>query len=384
VREKGLAGSFWPTPRQKLLLQAALAEGEESAGAWRRLPPELDLDEVEPGSYPLLPLLFRRLEEDAGDHPLLPRLKGMYRRTWYVNQLRLDRLLPALVTLQEAGVEPLVISGWELACRYYDDLGLRPVRGLHAFVRPERVEQSLELLRASGWQGELEPSPAALRSRHAAWLADGDGNDFVLHWRPFHEFVSPQGGLDELWAAAIEFPLGDTTARALCPSDELLNVCLSGARSSAWQNLQWLADAVVVLRAAGGEIDWSRVVAQATSRFATLRLRDALVYLRTTVGAPVPPEVLGELERVPVSRRERLAHRAGAWTGRPLGRAPESLTRYLRATANSSAPRALAQLPEFLREEWGLERRSQVPLTAARKAAKRLAGPVRAAARAGR
>lgn len=379
MKEPGLAGSFWPTPAQKLLVQATLAEDEHWHHAWDRLRGSLVLDEVEPGSFPLLPLLYRKLEQEGDDSPLLPRLKGMYRRTWYVNQVRLERLLPALVALQDAGAEPLVVSGWELACHYYDDFGCRPVNGLHVFVPPDSVEESLRVLGEAGWAGDFDPTPEALRSRYSVWLTAGDGSNCVVHWRLFHEFVGPATEAADLSGAAIDVRLGDHPAHALGPAEELLNVCVSGARPSAWQNLQWLADATTVMRGQA-ELDWDRVLRQAESRRAVLRLRDALVYLVHTVGAPVPEDVLSRLDRVAATRRERLAHRAGGWKTK----APESMTRYLRATASSSVPRALGQLPGFLRDEWGLERRSQVPLAVARKAAKRLAAPVRTAARADR
>jgi hypothetical protein len=384
VREPALAGSFWPAPAQKLLLQAVLLDGAAGEEAWARTRPGFDLDMLEPGSFCLMPLLYRRLERGGSDDPLLPRLKGMYRRTWYVNQLRLDQLLPALSALDPVGADVLVVDGWELAERYYGDRGLRPVRGLHVFVRPEHVTKSLQALDAAGWTSDFEPSESGLRSRHSVWLTGPADQACILHWRPFHEFVSPKGALDDLWSAALDFRLADTPARALCASDELLNICLSGARSSHAPNVQWLADAVTLIRTAGTEIEWQRVVNQATSRRATLRLRDALVYLRDVLAVPVPVDVVEELEQVSVNRRERLAHRAGAWSGSFLGVAPESLTRYLRATAGSSVPRTLAELPAFLRDEWGLERRSQVPMTAALKAGARLTRSARALARAGR
>ena len=60
------------------------------------------------------------------------------------------------------------------------------------------------------------------------------------------------------------------------------------------------------------------------------------------------------------------------------GPTPDTLTRFLRLTANVSVPRALAALPTFLRDEWGLERRSQVPLAMLRKSAATISGAARA------
>ncbi len=377
MKENGIAGSFWPSSAQKLLLQAVLADQGTQAEAWERLRPTFDPDALGPAAFSLLPLLYRRLENEGDDSALMPRLKGMYRRSWYVNQVRLERLLPALVALQQRELDPVVVGGWELACHYYEDLGSRPVRGMHLLVAPDQVEESLTALAQAGWPSDFDPAREQLRGRSSVWLAADDGVECVVHWRLFHEFVADAAEAEVRTERGLAFRVGEQPARALSPADELVNVCVGGARSSAWLNLQWLADAVIVMRSSGDALDWDRVVRRTESIGSTLRLRDALVYLARTVGAPVSESALDRLDSTPVSPRERLAHRAGGWKTTT----PESLTRFLRATASDSVPLALARLPGFLRDEWGLARRSQVPATMARKAANRLARPLRGLAR---
>jgi hypothetical protein len=374
--KNNLAGSFWPSDRQKLLLDAALLDGERSASAWRVLRPSFDLDKVEPASYPLLPLVYRQLDRLGIEDPLLPRLRGIYRRTWYMNQLLLDRLTDALKAVQAFDGDPLVVSSWELPAYYYGDLGLRAVAGLHLLVRPERVECAARALIEAGWAGPPAQSKSFLRSRHYALFNKPNGDVCVLYWRLFHEFSDPERGLEpeDLWEAAIDFPLGGVAARALNPADELLDLCISGARKSNWANLRWVADAIAVLGARDPEVDWERFVLQARRLRATLRIRDATSFLRQELDAPVPTAVLEELRDMPIHRRELLAHRAAGARWGVLGAPPEILTRFLRVTANESVPRALADFPTFLRDEWGLDRRSQVPLMAARKVTARLAG----------
>jgi hypothetical protein len=311
VNEPGLEGSFWPSERQKLLLRTAFAGGDASAEAWRQLRPQLELDRLELGSFPVLPLVHRQLEQLEVDDPYMPRLAGIRRRTWAMNQLELDAVTPTLRSLDG----PIVVNGWQFPAHYYGgDFGLRPVEGLEVLER-------------------------------FAW-----------------EFSTPDREPD---LETIEITLGETKARALAPTDELLRVCLAGARTSVPPNILWLADALAVLRV---EIDWDRVVRHALRLRAMLRLRDALVYLRHELGAAVPEEAIRELEAHPPRRREALAHaRAGR---NPRVVAP----RFLQVTADRPLPAALVALPTFLRDELGLKRRSQVPIEVVR----RRFGPVEA------
>jgi hypothetical protein len=311
VNEPGLEGSFWPTERQKLLLRTACAGGEASAEAWWQLRPRLELDRLELGSFPVLPLVHRQLEHLGIDDPYVPRLAGIRRRTWAMNQLELEAVTPTLRRLDG----PVVVNGWQFPAHYYGgDFGLRPVEGLEVLER-------------------------------FAW-----------------EFSTPDR---EPELETIEITLGETRARALAPTDELLRVCLAGARTSVPPNILWLADALAVLRV---EIDWDRLVRHALRLRAMLRLRDALVYLRRELGAAVPEAAIRELEAERPRPRERLAHARA-------GRSPRVVTpRFLQVTADRPLPAALVALPTFLRDELGLKRRSQVPLEVVR----RRLGPVEA------
>jgi len=359
-------------------------EGDESADAWRRVRPALDLDDPEHASQALLPLVYRQLDRLGIDDPGLPKLRGIYRRTWYMNQLLLDRLKGTLEAVKAGEGDPLVVSSWELPVRYYGDLGLRSVAALHLLVRPDRVARAARALVDQGWTGPVEPSASFVRSRHYARYEGANGDRCLLYWRLFHEFSDPGRGVEpeDLWEHPIDLELRGVPSRALSPTDELLNVCVGGARMSRWPSVTWVADAIVVLHAPDSAIDWKRLVRQAGRLRATLRVHDALAFLRQELDAPVPAHVLDELRGAPTSRREVLAHRAAVTRLGPLGATPDTLTRFLRLTADVSVPRALAGLPTFLRDEWGLERRSQVPFAVLRKVAAKIAGAARALGRA--
>jgi hypothetical protein len=331
VNEPGLGGSFWPSERQKLLLQTATAGGEASAESWRRLRPQLDLERLELGSFPVLPLVHRQLVQLGIDDPYLPRLAGIRRRTWTLNRLGLDALAPALRALEDAGAEPIVVGGWQFPAHYYGgDFGLRQVAGLEVLVRP-------------------------------GFAAPGDaGTTVILHRRFARDFSTPER---EIEPETIEITLGETKARGLAPTDELLRVCLAGARTHEPPNIVWLADAIAVL---GSPIDWDRLVRNGLRLRAQLRLRDALVYLRRELDAAVPDEAIRDLEAHPPLRREALAHRRA-------GRSPRVVApRFVHLTADRSLPAAVATLPTFLRDELGLKRRAQVPLEVVRRAASRM------------
>jgi hypothetical protein len=294
----------------------------------------------------------------------MPRLAGIRRRTWYLNRLGLEVLAPALRALDRCGAEPVVVDGWQFPAHYHGgDFGLRPVDGLDVLVCGDRADAGARALAHLGFDGPRDAVAGVARFVHA------DGRTCTLHQRLSREFtvLERAGEHDRLRDETFEIVLGETAARALGPTDELLRTCLAGARASTLPNALWVADALAVMRAEPAAIDWERLVRTARRLRATLRLRDALVYLRRELDAAVPAGAVGELEVTPPRRRELLAHREAGRRRRLIGPSPKTATRFLYVTSDRSVPSALVALPTFVRDELGLDRAGQVPLEVVRR-----------------
>ena len=78
-----------------LVMRAALGEGDAARAAWAEVRPALDLDNLPPEVWPLLPPLYVNLCRWKLEDSWRPRLKGIYRQTWSGNQLRLKHLAQA-------------------------------------------------------------------------------------------------------------------------------------------------------------------------------------------------------------------------------------------------------------------------------------------------
>ncbi|MFY9587371.1 MAG: hypothetical protein WAT66_07955, partial [Actinomycetota bacterium] len=130
MKKDGLAGNFWPSEQQELILRAVAPNDAVARAGWEKLARVMDLDRLEEGSFALMPQLYRRLVGLGIDAPELPRLKGIYRRSWYGNQMLLERAATLLRALAEHGIEPLVVGDAALAVRTYADTGSREIAQL--------------------------------------------------------------------------------------------------------------------------------------------------------------------------------------------------------------------------------------------------------------
>jgi hypothetical protein len=186
------------------------------------------------------------------------------------------------------------------------------------------------------------------------------------------ETGAPESSLvDAAWKATEDLDLRGGRARVPNASVELLCIVLDGAVGGPRRNIQWVADATLLLRAALSEVDWQLVLDEALAASLALRLRDALGYI-SAVEVPIPPEVIAKLHETPTTRREALAHRLSGGTSVIAGDFPHTVARYLRTTPDRGPLGILAGFPAFLADTWGLGSAWHVPATALSKATARL------------
>ncbi len=351
-----------PTPEQLLVLHAALDPGPQALAAWQRWRGRVDFDEVDHGSTRLLPLVYRNLGADSFDVGVAGRLKGLYRRSWSHNQLIFKRAAEALAVLHGAGIETLVTKGASLAILAYGDVGVRPMDDVDVLVPLDRTADAIDALSVAGWAPGHDDPRSWTEVHHSLGFADGDGGNVDLHW-----FSLWQSANDApLWRAAVPLGLAGAATRAPCTADQLLLACVHGTPWSPLPPFRWIADAVTLIRSAGSELDWERLVEEAARRRLTIAVAAALAYLREEFGAAVPDSTLAGLASEAVSRHERAAFRAACRPDSPLRTLRMAWDRYRRLRDLDTGAPPPGGFVDFARRFWGLESVWQLPLHAAR------------------
>jgi hypothetical protein len=356
-----------PAPEQLLVLHAALDERPSALAAWNRWREAVDFDAVDHGSTRLMALVYRNLGPESFDGEVAGRLKGLYRRSWSHNQLLFRRVRGAIVALEAAGIETLVIKGASLAILSYGDVGVRPMDDVDVLVPVDRAGEAIAALAGAGWSPGHDDPAAWTEVHHSLGFAGPQGGEVDLHW-----FSLWQPARDEpLWEASVPVELAGVATRAPAPADQLLLACVHGTPWSPLPPFRWIADAAAVIRSAGGALEWDRLVAEAERRRLTVACSAALSYLREEFGLPVPAAALGRLRAADVSRHERAAFRAACRPDSPLRTVQMAWDRYRRLRdldTGASEPRGFLS---FARGFWGLDSAWQLPLHAGRTLSRR-------------
>jgi hypothetical protein len=356
-------GGCWPTADQILLLRAAVLDADAARPAWERWRAGNALETADSASLRLFPLAYSNLRSSGLDELDLAKLKGAYRGAWVRNQLLFKRAAEALRALGDAGVPTLVLKGLALAVAHYRDDGLRPMEDIDVLVPRHDFERAINVLRRAGWTaGRADIPPGGLRAVHAEHLQHPEGGQSL----DLHRYALAQAASDDaFWSAAVEIELLQVPTRVLCPADQLLHVAVHGARWNPVPPVRWLADAVVIERSAGADLDWDRLVREATRRGVTATVAPALECLVRSVAFPLPDGVLERLQAAPKGLLERWAHRAAL---QPMGGGnwlPVILDDYVRRSRVDGSVRPT----EFLQEHFGVRTRGQLAARLARKTA---------------
>jgi len=359
-----IGGGWRPDAGQELLLAATVgpeADAPKAFAQWRRTH---DIQEIDPGSTRLLPLLMPRAHLfDAAD-PAWPVIRGCYRRAFVHGQLVSRRATDAMRMLAAAGIPTMVLKGGALLAYYGNNPALRPMNDFDVLVPRAHAEAAIRLLLAGGWRNPW-PGPEDLpRVYHGACFTSADDLDLDLHW----QVLAAAGDSDDaiLWDASVvrEVP-GDVT-RAPCAADLLTIVCAHAAPWSPVPPVRWVADALRIVGAEGDRrgaaFDWVRVAERALAWHVTLQLRDALGYLGERWNVAIPADVLRTLASAPVESVDRKAYVTlgampglGAYLSRPW-------RRYRVITRALPAWRALPGFVPYLEVTLGRPRLHQLPL----------------------
>ena len=358
------SGGSWPTPQQQTLLRAALLQGDDALCAWEDWKANSNIDNVDPGSFRLLPLLYRNLASHQNTDALMPKLKGIYRQTWYKNQLLFREIGQVLNAFQLAGIETLVLKGAALNVLYYKDAGLRPMQDFDLLVRLKDQARALQLMNTLRWELNV-------KAPHGWSFKNGAGREVDLHWHALAQCCKEHDD-DDFWAGSVPAQVAGVPTRALNPTDQLLHVCVHGVSWNEVPPVRWIADASMILKA--DPIDWNRLVAQAQKRELILTLRESLNYLRKLVDAPVPAPILQALGALSVSRTEQWDYaakicRPEEWT--PFYAFWTYYREYLRSVEGKNMFHKVFGFPGFLHYLWKLNHLWQVPIYALMGAVKR-------------
>lgn len=293
-----------PDASVRLLLRSALLPDVPAWEAWREWRAQADIQNLRDTSISLLPFLLKRWDSRIKDDALYPVMKGIYRRTWYKNQMLLEQGKKVAEELRSNGIPVLFLKGLASLLSIHSDPGVRVMKDLDVLVPTSSADRAIEILKSLGFvYREVHGYAFIRRYSHGCEFYSENLGKVDLHWHAFHDFHSQEADRP-IWERSVPADLKGVPVQIPDPLCFLVHVLLASARCLPAPDCRWVIDAAMTIRGAGQSLDWELLLQMASDPLKALPLRDTLTYLDSVVDGLVPGYVLDRLFAIPVSQAD--------------------------------------------------------------------------------
>jgi hypothetical protein len=245
-------------PSERLLLSACLAGGEAAIRAFEAWRPHGTPGTLDGRNLRMMPLLYRNLTRLGFDDPYMEWMRGLAKHVWLSGSLHRRTIGQALDRLEAAGIPMLRFKGAAFLARWPEAADIRPMGDFDILVPSQYVRDAVACLRDDGW---ASPAPHLIADGdlvrwHAALLLKGHDTSIDLHWRPAAAIGDPA------YTAAVQargevLSLDGRQVRVAGLTDHLFILLAHAFYNLPARRFDWVAEAVLTLRRAGTQVDWS-------------------------------------------------------------------------------------------------------------------------------
>lgn len=280
-------------------------------------------------AHGLMPRVHQRLNTHFAD--LVPpaplaRFREHFQSNAARNLYLTGELLRILDEFEAGGVSAIPYKGPALAALLDGGVTTQQFADLDIIVRPTDYARAADILAARGYAPHFElkgseEEEAFKRLSYVQLFERGGGTGVVeLHWQVAPRFFARPLLTEEFWGRLRSVTLNGRDVLAPSREDLILLLAVHGTKD-VWERFKWVAGLATLLAKDAGEIDWPLLLTRASAAGLRRTLLLGLFLAHDALGAPLPPEVLGEAEG------DREVRRLAAWVLATVFDAPPGLTR---------------------------------------------------------
>jgi hypothetical protein len=345
---------------EKLLLHAIIDKDEKKSwNSFIEWTKGINFDEIEGGSYRLIPLLYKRLSTKYDDFEYKNRMKGIYRYFLYKNNLIIHKTRNVLETLNSNGISFVILKGASLLSSYYEDRALRPMSDLDILIHKEDVFKAVKIISDLGWQAKEDKDiDLNINSRNALNFENEEGFEVDIHWHVIYQCCW-DGAERSYWINTEDAKLLDMKIKILNPTMLLLHTCAHGMRWNEMSAIRWVTDAVMIIEKRGTDIDWQLLYNEAEEKNLIYTIKRGMKILKEDFNAPIPDEFMELINSIKVSSQEKKLYEE------LINPTKYSYIKtrwyiYSLGTLDKNFIGKLLGLPSYLQKIWNLNSKSQV------------------------
>ena len=239
---------------------------------------------------------LRHLEENLVPPEIRRTLVDRQRGQIFLTLKLTVELFSLLERFTSDGIGALVVKGPVLAMQAYGDPAMRSYGDLDLLVRQKDIRRATELMSAAGYAAAVPLTAIDAGKIPGQYLFSKPGSKLIveLHNDRTLRYFPRRLPLEEFFERQIRVRLDAHEAPALSVEDELVLICIHGAKH-LWERLMWIAD-VAALVSRQTDIDWRRVADSAKAVGAERMLHTGLRLASDLLKAQLPDKVQARVQ----------------------------------------------------------------------------------------
>jgi len=189
-----------------------------------------------------------------------------------------------------AGIEALVIKGPVLSARAYGDPGLRHYGDLDLIVRDKDILRSSELMISQGYEPSVPLTAIQAKKIPGEYVFRQSATKLLveLHTERTFRYHPRPLPVEKLFKRQARVNIDGHEIPALAPEDELMLICIHGAKHF-WEQLSYIADVAAFV--SNQKLDWACVESAGHEVFAERMLLVGLGLAGDVLGVTLPEKM---------------------------------------------------------------------------------------------
>ena len=289
-----------PDPEIKLLLRCLKDDAQEIRS--RHLaalgPEEWQALITTAKRHRVTPILYHTLNRAgltvSAPSDVAEELKRSYYANAQRNMLAYRQLENIVRDLNKLNIPVILLKGAHLAKYVYGNIALRVMADLDLLVRSEDIGPACGVLINHGYQAPLDG--LGISEMHAPPFRNENQDKIELHFNIADAELCKRFDVEDFWQRAQPMAVGDATALALAPEDNMLHICIHSAIGHCFDNaMRALLDIRQIVEHYGTALNWQRLIHTARQLRVTNALYFMLASTRNLLGLALDDKTLAAL-----------------------------------------------------------------------------------------
>jgi hypothetical protein len=286
---------------QKLLLKACFLSGENALNAWKEWRKLVNLQDSYDYSMTWLNLLYSNLTAHQVEDLEMKRLKGIYKKTWYINKLKLKEIKPIIKTLQGNNIPVIIFGNLALASNIYQHQGNFLINNYTLFISAKNNLLAIKSLKELGWFISVEETNNNDQCQLSLIeFKKHKKQDKILLYNYLFWGNTQQNIDEQIWYNSIDGKIDNIQTKFLSLADEFLFICKLShlyhkpLHIKSWQ-IQRLIELMLIINNQQPALDWHQLMKKAERYQLSLLLKNVLICLQELFAEKIPDWVVSSL-----------------------------------------------------------------------------------------